>query len=175
MTPLYWVVPRRHFEGERVADVMNGSLYKGFKVHPQTPDWNGVGDVSRLFQEICLYAAKYEYPILIHTGEDEVTRPDRFEKYFQEFSSVRFVLAHCKEASKIIPLFRKYENLRGDTAFCPADSYREISRAGFANRMQTGTDFPISEWYDRQRKNSTPSARYLTERYKKILGQNNME
>ena len=149
LTPLYWVLPKRHSEGESISDVMNGSRYRGFKIHPALKEWNsGAYETEKLFDEICQYASGKNMPVLIHTGEDSEVRPERFEPYFEKYSSVSFYLAHCKEASRIIHLFKKHENVFGDTAFCPEDSFLSICRAGYGNRMHMGTDFPITSWYE---------------------------
>lgn len=149
LTPLYWVLPKRYFEGESIESIMDGSLYKGFKVHPKLKDWNINNElIFNLFTEICEYADKNKMPILIHTGEDESHSPDRFEFFYNKYKNVSFVLAHCKNYHIVVNLFRKYSNLLGDTAFCPLKSYKKICKAGFKNRMHPGTDFPITHWFE---------------------------
>lgn len=144
LTPLYWVLPQRHIDGESVEDVIRYSYYKGFKIHTRVGDWsNDTPFIRNLFDRVCLCAEKYTFPILIHTGVDIVDSPNRFEEYFSKYKSVKFVLAHCKEISKIIELFKKYSNVYGDSAFCPEESYNIICEMGFKNRLQYGTDFPI--------------------------------
>lgn len=144
LTPLYWVIPQRHIDGESVKSVIKNSHYKGFKIHTKVGEWqNDTPFVRNLFNEVCLCADKYSYPILIHTGVDIVDSPNRFEEYFSNYKNVKFVLAHCKESATIIELFKKYPNVYGDTAFCPKESYDLISKMGFKNRLQYGTDFPI--------------------------------
>lgn len=144
LVPLYWAVPERYDNLEKV----DGAIYAGFKIHPKIGEWGGkIG--KNLFHDLCVCASRKHFPILIHTGVDAVDSPSRFEDYFAEFPDVTFVLAHCRNVREIVRLFGKYENLHGDTAFCPAENYKEICRAGFQPRMLWGTDFPITHWCNR--------------------------
>jgi len=170
LVPLYWVIKRRHLEGESIEDVMLNSHYKGFKIHPKDGSWDKEDPTSdRVFDEVCAYASANDLPILIHTGEDLLVLPNRFEEFFSKYPNVKFILAHCKEFEKIIALFLKYENVYGDTAFCPENSYNKICGAGFKSRMQFGTDFPITHWYYRTEDTHEVNERNLTENYKELL------
>lgn len=147
IVPLYWVLPQRYLDGETIESIMDNSLYKGFKIHTYSDDWNeNKSYIEELLNDVFNYANEHSMPILIHTGEDSNVHPKRFEKYFAKYHKVKFVLAHCKEPEPIIDLFSKYENVYGDLAFCPIESYKKISSKGFKNRMQIGSDFPITDW-----------------------------
>ena len=152
LTPLYWVIPKRHFEGDKITMIMDNSLYKGFKIHPRIGDWN---IANQLFEEICHYASNHNLPILIHTGTDNIDSPKRFETYFSKYKTVKFILAHCKDTKNIIKIFSNFNNVCGDTAFCPKESYEEIKLAGFKDRIQFGTDFPITHWFEDTHKSHT--------------------
>ncbi len=143
ITPLYWVLPQRHEEGESVESVMNNSSYKGFKIHTRIGAWD---EHIELMHQVCRYAEEHNLPILIHTGVDVSDSPLRFEKYFGQYTKVKFVLAHCKKVDEVIGLFSKYENVYGDIAFCPFDCYEKMLASGFVGRLQFGTDFPITHW-----------------------------
>lgn len=162
IVPLYWAVPKRYCE----LDKVDGSRFAGFKIHPKVGEWNTYCG-SNLFHNICVCASQKNFPILIHTGVDAVDSPYRFEKYFADYPNVTFVLAHCRNVSEVTNLFGKYENLLGDTAFCPLDDYKDICRAGFQPRMLWGTDFPITHWYERTSDKVSLSA--LFKNYKAVL------
>lgn len=162
LVPLFWAVPERYCE----LDKVDGSMYAGFKIHPKIGKW-GNESGNKLLRNICFCASQNNFPILVHTGADEVDSPSGFEKYFEEFPGVTFVLAHCRNVGEVIRLFGKYGNLLGDTAFCSPNDYNEICRAGFQPRMLWGTDFPVTHWYNRTSDNITLSA--LSENYKNVL------
>ena len=172
LTPLYWVVPQRHFEGESVADIMDNSLYKGFKIHTKI-GWDFDSDfINNLFRDICEYALKTNIPILIHTGIDNIDCPKRFEYFYSEYKNVKFVLAHCKNTEEIIKLFRNYDNVYGDTAFCPQDCLKKIFNAGFINRMHFGSDFPINYWFEMTDKKKKNYKNDLIISYKNLVSKN---
>lgn len=167
--PLYRVIPNLHSEGERVNDIMNNSSYKGFKIHPLDEGFENEAVTNILMEEICEYASVHQFPILIHTGEDACVAPERFEKFFDRYKNVKFVLAHCKEAERVIPLFQRYDNVFGDTAFCPRKSFHRICNSGYKNRMQIGTDFPVTHWFDEGGRIKYESQKTLSFIYRKDL------
>ncbi len=159
---LYWAVPERYCTPDKV----DGEMYAGFKIHPKIGEWSSKNG-SDLLHDICVCASQKKFPILIHTGIDDVDSPARFEKYFAEYPEVTFVLAHCRNTQEIIRLFGKYGNLLGDTAFCAIEDYKKICLAGFKSRMLWGTDFPITHWHNRIGDKITLSV--LSENYKNTL------
>ena len=102
---------------------------------------------------------------------DTVDSPKRFEEYFSKYKNVKFVLAHCKESATIIELFKKYPNVYGDTAFCPKESYDLISKMGFKNRLQYGTDFPIMFLHNKAEKKLSLSYKNIKLTLEKIISQ----
>ncbi len=170
ITPLYWVLPQRKQEGESIENIMDSSFYKGFKIHPKIGGWNlGSVLIETLMNEVCTYASKHSLPILIHTGIDESDSPAKFERFFGEYQTVKFVLAHCKNAEAVIGMFSKYKNVYGDVAFCPKESYEKICASGFIERLQIGTDFPITYWYSSKSKVSKAQKSDLIFNYKKTI------
>ncbi len=169
--PLYWVIPQRHQEGESISDVMSGFPYRGFKIHPRQKGWElNKDDYESLLFEICEFAYDKHMPVLIHTGVDAVDSPERFEKFFSNYSSVRFVLAHCRKTDTILRLFSQYNNVFGDCALCGESSFQTIYHAGYYNRMYFGTDFPISYWFETdQIKNMTITYEELFGHYQRLI------
>ena len=168
--PLYRVIPKLHLEGTSVDEFMSGApYYKGFKIHPMDDGFEDISSINALMKEVCEYASVYQFPILIHTGEDACVAPERFERFFGAYGSVKFVLAHCKEAERVVDLFKKFDNVFGDTAFCPRESLSKIYRSGFADRMQTGTDFPITHYRGGYAECGSALKRALASNYKKVI------
>ena len=175
VTPFYWVVPQRHFEGEDITTVMKEFPYCGFKIHPRLKGWElSNKDNEALAEDICKYADNNSLPILIHTGVDLLDTPDRFEKLFSKYTNIKFVLAHCRQIDTITRLFDQYENVYGDCALCPFQSIEMLCRAGFSNRLLFGTDFPITHWYESGfSNNKTIILDELSEHYHKLRRQYN--
>lgn len=169
--PLYRVIPRLHSEGTSIEEVMNSSFYKGFKIHPLDEGFENEASSDMLMEEVCKYASAHRFPILVHTGEDACVDPERFEKFFGIYKNVKFVLAHCKEVEKVISLFNRHNNVFGDTAFCPYESYHKICECGYKRRMQFGTDFPITHWYNTNKNVGIMSKQTLISNYKKVINE----
>lgn len=140
--------------------------YFGIALHPRLHHWTA--DFSNLLTHIFSFSKKSTIPVFIHTGISEADNPLQFEDWFKKFPSVEVHLAHCKESNAIIQLFSKYENLWGDTAFCPKDSYEKICQAGFKDRMLFGSDFPITHWYE-HKEDKICNFESLNENYKYVL------
>lgn len=145
-----------------------GEHYSGIALHPGLHNWSNEHclELTKIFE----FAKDNSIPLFIHTGVSECDEPLQFEKWFAEFPEVKVQLAHCKNTEQILYLFSKYENLVGDTAFCPQDSYETICEAGFKDRMFFGTDFPITHWYEHFKEDycSTDEVS-LTDSYKRTL------
>ena len=157
---LYWADPLV-LKIITLEQIFSNFPYSGIAIHPIVHDW--VKLFPEMLSEIFDFSRKQRLPIFIHTGESESDRPIIFEKWFIDFPEVEVHLAHCKDSKSIIELFSKYQNLWGDTAFCPKDSYNAICNAGFQHRMYFGTDFPITHYY--YNKHSS-TKRTLAEQYK---------
>lgn len=165
--PLYWVDPMALMGGLKLDSVLSDINYKGLVVHPFLNDWNPEKrELSNLLTEVFAFAEKHHFDIYFHTGCSATDNPLLFEKWYAQFPSVKVHLAHCKDPDPIIQLFQKYDNLVGDTAFCPDDSYEAICDAGFKDRMFFGTDFPITHWYEHRRdEDRTQTEEIMTESY----------
>lgn len=119
--------------------------YYGIALHPKLHNWTG--ELQDQLLNIFEFCNEKKIPIYIHTGIEKIDEPMQFEPYISKFPKVEIHLAHCKDYSSIIKLFKKYPNLLGDTAFCPKQAYEEICKNGFKNRMLFGTDFPLTHWF----------------------------
>ena len=174
--PLWWADPLVLCSGIQLEDIFSDFPFSGIAVHPRLHDWTSV-EKSDLITNIFQFAQNNKIPIFIHTGVSEEDSPYLFEPWFKQFLDAEVHLAHCKEPEPIIDLFTKYKNLFGDTAFCPADSYEEICRRGFKNRMFFGSDFPITHFVklgakEREKNDLQPSFNDLKDNYKMFLAEN---
>jgi predicted TIM-barrel fold metal-dependent hydrolase len=148
-TPLFWYVPDYINQEISVEAAMGELGYGGFKLHPHGNEWDFENDARQcaILHEIFDYADRREMPVLIHTGENGVDRPNRFERFFGEYKNANVILAHCRPACEAAGMMRKYPNVSGDTAFAPKARIDEIKKAGFGDRLLFGSDFPITHYY----------------------------
>ena len=144
--PLYWVIPKRHFEGETISEVMASLPYAGFKVHTRVHNWNiKESHIDMLFNEVCKHAQKNNMPIVIHTGSEECENPQIFEKWFADFSTVKFVLAHCRPLDIVMQILKQYNNVFGDSSFLSKENLELLKQNGFSERILFGTDYPVNK------------------------------
>lgn len=141
---LYWADPLI-LETNSLEKIFSELEYNGIALHPLLHNWTTY--YPQLLTKMFKFAQERNLPIFIHTGISESDEPLQFESWFYNFPDAEVHLAHCKDSKAIIHLFKKFNNIYGDTAFCPFDSYAEICKAGFENRMLFGSDFPISHYY----------------------------
>jgi predicted TIM-barrel fold metal-dependent hydrolase len=164
-TALFWFVPDYINQGVKIETAMNELNYGGFKLHPLGNKWNFENDIKEtdILHEIFNYADRNKLPILIHTGESGVDRPNRFESFFGEYKNAKIILAHCRPADETIDMMRKYTNVFGDTAFASSKRIDKIKVVGFGNRLIFGSDFPITHYFNKK------SGVSLNEQYKEDI------
>jgi predicted TIM-barrel fold metal-dependent hydrolase len=147
--PALWYIPDYIAQGVSIEAARNNLPYRGIKLHPKAHKWDfeNTAHIDTL-HEIFNYAenGKVEY-ILIHTGEDTVNDTEQFASYFVLYPRAKIILAHCRPLEQTLRLMRQHENVSCDTAFVQKDTGQKIIAAGFAARIHTGSDFPITHYY----------------------------
>jgi len=105
-TPLFWVVPDYINQEIKVETAMQDLNYGGFKLPPLGNDWDFENDTKQceIPHEVFDYADKHQMRILVHTGENGVDRPGRFEQFFGEYKNTIIILAHCRPAGETMRL-----------------------------------------------------------------------
>jgi len=162
-TPLFWFIPDYINQSIKIDVAMGELNYGGFKLHSWGNKWDFEKDTKQaeVLREIFSYADKKKLQILIHTGENGVDRPNRFERFFGEHKNAKIILAHCRPANETIEMMEKYENVFCDTSFAPYDSVEQVKNAGFGKRVIFGTDFPITHFYYGAKKGISLEEQYV--------------
>lgn len=171
---LHWADPLLFDAGFSLSQIYNDfyektkHLYYGIALHPGLHNWTSLKERETLLK-VFEFAKTRNTPLFIHTGVSEYDNPCQFVKYFELFPEVEVHLAHCKDADTVISIFSSFQNIYGDTAFCPEDSYRKICDEGYAGRMYFGSDFPITHYWKVQNSlNKEVSLAVLNENYREI-------
>ena len=148
ITPYLWYIPSYIDEGLSAENAFQDLPYGGIKLHPRVNHW-GLRERKHIdcLHELFGYANDHNLPILIHTGVDSFERPAFFKEFFAPHPNARVILAHCRPVADTLEMFRQYPNVYGDTAFLPEMDFRHICKAGYANRLLPGTDFPITHYF----------------------------
>jgi predicted TIM-barrel fold metal-dependent hydrolase len=167
-TPLLWFTPDYINQNISIEWAMKNLPYGGFKLHPLVDAWNFETDAKhadalcRIFE----YAVENGVSILIHSGESGADSPDKFERFFAEYPDARIILAHGRPTDKTIEMLHLYPNLLCDTAFMSQERFSVITGTGFAERLLTGSDFPITHYFASKYQQTNENASTLEEQYK---------
>jgi predicted TIM-barrel fold metal-dependent hydrolase len=146
--PLFWFIPDYIAQGVNIEKAMRGLPYRGFKLHPHAQQWDFENSKhTAALRGVFDYSAQNTLPVLIHTGENGLDSPDRFAAFFDEYPSIRFILAHCRPLNKTIIMLKTYRNVFCDTAFVPVENIKHIAAVGLASKIIPGSDFPITHHF----------------------------
>jgi len=167
--PLLWYIPdytAGHYGGTRLF----GTSVRGNKAAPLRPAVGFfrpsaiAGTLHGLFD----YAARHELPVLIHTGHSGIDSADRFEPFFAGYPAVRCTLAHCRPLDTTLAMLGAYQNVYCDTAFVPEEDVRSITAHGFAPRILSGSDFPVTHyfWSNNMARKTEKNTKTLREYYR---------
>jgi predicted TIM-barrel fold metal-dependent hydrolase len=147
--PALWYIPDYISQGVSIEAALNDLPYRGIKLHPKAHHWDfenttHINTLHEIFD--CAENGKSDY-ILIHTGDDTIRETEQFSRFFGEYPHTQVILAHCRPLEQTLRLMRQYKNVGCDTAFVEKNTVQKIIKAGFAERIQTGSDFPITHYY----------------------------
>jgi predicted TIM-barrel fold metal-dependent hydrolase len=147
--PALWYIPDYISQGVSVESALNNLPYRVIKLHPKAHHWDfentvHIDKAHEIFD--CAENGKSDY-ILIHTGVDTVSDTEQFSRFFGEYPHAQVILAHCRPLEQTLRLMRQYKNVSCDTAFVEKSAIQKIIKAGFATRIHTGSDFPITHYY----------------------------
>jgi predicted TIM-barrel fold metal-dependent hydrolase len=146
--PFLWYIPDYINQNIAIESAFGSIPYKGIKLHPFAHNWdfNNMRHMEVL-HSLFDYAAGNNLPVLIHTGHSGIDSADRFERFMDEYRSVKCILAHCRPIHTTIEMLKKYSNVYCDTAFTPKTDIRQIDLAGLQNKIIFGSDFPITHFF----------------------------
>jgi hypothetical protein len=162
----FWYIPGYIKQNIKPQSVGNSIPYKGVKLHPFAHDWNFENiEYVKALHNLFEFAAENNLPVLLHTGESGKDNASRFEKFFAEYNTLIFILAHARPLVEALSMLKKYNNVYVDTAFVSIDTFQKIISEGFSSRIIFGSDFPITHY--REKLENTFST--LETQYKKDL------
>lgn len=117
--------------------------WQGIKLHFEShPEWSK----NRTLLNKALDVAKLlDVPVLLHTGNFEVSHAGRFKDVIQDHSEQTFILAHGRPIDEAIDVLLSCSNTYVDTAFMPMSDLQKLVEEGLTDRILFGTDAPINK------------------------------
>jgi predicted TIM-barrel fold metal-dependent hydrolase len=132
---------------------LNG--FRGIKIHPSL---SGIPADDPRYEEVWKFASNHDIPIVAHTWSvssynpvQVLSTPDKFEKYIQKYSGVRFIMGHSGgrgtgrlEAMRLAETYPNvYMDFAGDI-YC-LRYFETMAERGILDRVLFGSDYP---WID---------------------------
>lgn len=153
--PLLWVTPRM-MKTWGIRYMLHSKVdWQGIKLH-----WGAHREWfynKKLLNRVLDIARYKSWPILLHTGESKECLPKVFSNIINEYSDLKFVLAHGRPIEQTIDVLRSCSNTFVDTAFMPNKHISLLIGEGFSDRIIFGTDTPIDMVYNKER----PMSEYI--------------
>jgi hypothetical protein len=170
--PFLWYIPDYISQGITAGNASTAIPYQGIKIHPfaQSWDFDNVKHLEAL-HGLFDHSSRNDLPVLIHTGNSDIDRADRFERFMDEYRRTKWILAHCRPLDVTMELLGKYDNVYCDTSFVPEADIRQIGSLGFKDKIIFGSDFPITHFWESKypsRDDKTPIS--MGEQYAKDTG-----
>lgn len=141
----FWCKPQYEKVDKELEEMIEKNLkYLVFlKVHPYHSDLAFDDDKMIPYLEL---AVKYNWPVVVHTGESYNDSPERVYNMAKKYPSLKFVLAHMglgTDNSLAIEMMGKADNLYADTTWVPVETTVEVIKRYGSKRVMFGTDSPI--------------------------------
>lgn len=142
--PILWLTPRMLKLNYPLPYMLHSNIkWQGIKLHFEShPEWSRN---SILLNKALDVAKRLDVPVLLHTGNYDVSHAGRFKNVIQDHSELTFVLAHGRPIEEALDVLLSCPNTYVDTAFMPMSNLQRLIEAGLADRILFGTDAPINK------------------------------
>lgn len=143
---LLWIRPHTEKNYQEVELFINNHLdaIKGIKIQPRNSRLK-VDDP--LIVPYLKLAEKYNYPVLVHTAEDDdYSSLDNLKKVAKSWPHLLFIAAHAgnrTDHKKCIKIMKECPNILADTAWVEMQDIKLFKEANLMDRIMFGTDNPI--------------------------------
>lgn len=166
--PILWLTPRMLKLNYPLPYMLHSKIkWQGIKLHFEShPEWSK----NRALLNKALDVAKLlDVPVLLHTGNFEVSHAGRFKDVIQDHSEQTFILAHGRPIEEAIDVLLSCPNTYVDTAFMPMSDLQKLVEEGLTDRILFGTDAPINKVFFKEIDTSMYIRDTINQTYK-ILG-----
>ncbi|MCK5684230.1 amidohydrolase family protein [bacterium] len=143
---LYWIKPHTEDFDSSVEEylIKNKDTFCGFKIHPFHSHCSPLDD--RLFPWYIL-AEKLNFPIVVHSSDDEYSHPELLFRTAQKYTNLTFVMVHLglgTDNMDAIEYVKIQDNLIGETTWVNADNAFKAVKVCGSRKIMFGTDAPIA-------------------------------
>ncbi len=136
----FWLSGRLYDEDSTMR-WMDSGLFSGIKLHGGETPWLLRRRVE--LWRVLSVVAERGWPVTIHSGADEGSRPTELAAVAEAFPSVRFCFAHCRPMDEMAAVVAACPNVYTDTAYMDAEGIAALPRHDWRGRLMFGTDLPV--------------------------------
>jgi predicted TIM-barrel fold metal-dependent hydrolase len=134
---------------EVLTDVIENHGFRGIKLHPMGHGYAPARMRDRL-EPVFEIAATHDLPVIVHQGDPPYSHPTQFAPLAEEFSNVRFILAHLGTqrvvmAPEAIYVATKIDNIYLETGWGALPRIKEALAVLDPGRLVFASDCPIQE------------------------------
>lgn len=142
--PILWLTPRMLKLSYPLPYMLHSKIkWQGIKLHFEAhPEWSRNHTLLNKALEV---AKRLNVPVLLHTGNYEVSHAGRFKDIIKGYRELTFILAHGRPIEEAIDVLQSCSNTYVDTAFMPMGDLRRLVDTGLTDRILFGTDAPINK------------------------------
>ncbi|MCH5223223.1 MAG: amidohydrolase family protein [Muribaculaceae bacterium] len=147
--PIFWMTPSL-IQSEKVLKLFleSGFKWKCIKIHPLFHPKLWINN-SDLFKDVIAFAKKLNLPLLIHTGGQNYSDIEVWDKIIPAYPDQTFIFAHCRPFDQAVNILQKYSNAYGDLSFVDVYDFPRLISENIWNKILWGSDIPINEYFFR--------------------------
>ncbi len=136
------------------AEKLRSYIKEGAKILKIHAASDGEGAESPHYRTLLEIAAEHHLPVILHTGclhshlfyrKPELGNPREFESWYQDYPSIKFILAHMNfhQPDTALDLGEKFGNIYVDTSWQPSEVIAEAVRRLGSEHVLMGSDWPF--------------------------------
>lgn len=138
--PFLWVT-NEYLRHDPLLSVLEEGLYVGLKLHGRETPWLA-RKMARKLETVLEIAEERMLPVVVHTGIDSESHPQKWIRWAMRYSTVRFDFAHGSPFEVVAPCLSTAQNVYVDVSCVDEPNVELLAQSAYRRRILWGTDFP---------------------------------
>jgi len=138
--PFLWVT-NDYLMYDSTLSILDEGLYSGLKLHGRETPWL-TRKMSRRLESVIEIAEAKRLPVIVHTGLDAESHPQKWVKWAMRYPTVRFDFAHGSPFEVVSPCLSDAWNVYVDISCVDEANIELLAHSTYCRRVLWGTDFP---------------------------------
>ena len=138
---IFFWLSGRLYEEEPEMRWLDSGLFEGFKLHEGETPW--IQNRHKDLRRVLSVAEERGLSVMLHSDQNEWSRPLKLAELASNFPSIRFNFAHCRPMDEMAKVITEYPNVWTDTAYMALDEFQKLRDYDWHGRLMFGTDLPV--------------------------------